>query len=421
MRILVLGGTGFIGSGVVARLSAEGHDCVTLSRSGRSSRHIALDIATALEPSAWIAALSGVDAVVNAAGVLQQDEERSARLVAGMNALYDACEAAGVRRIIHISAIGSDDPRSDFSRAKRNSETVLTARDLDWIVLRPSLVIGRSAYGGSAMIRGLAALPVLPVMPDMATLQPLHLDDVVETVVCLLRPGAPARTTLDLVGPRPISLAETVAIVRRWLGWPPAREFGVPALLARLAYAAGDGARLLGWPTPLSSTARRELARGGSGDAEPWRQATGITPQDLETALARDPASVQERWFAQLYLLKPLIFGVFGLFWIATGLISLTSGYDTAMALLREGGLPEHFGLAALIAGALADSVIGCAIIYRPLSRYGLWAALLISVAYAVAGTVLIPRLWGDPLGPMLKIAPIVLLTLVALAIREDR
>jgi hypothetical protein len=74
-----------------------------------------------------------------------------------------------------------------------------------------------------------------------------------------------------------------------------------------------------------------------------------------------------------------------------------------------------------VIAGALADIIIGIAILCRPLSRYGLWAALIISLTYAVIGTALVPRLWSDPLGPMLKIWPVLMLNLVAMAIREDR
>jgi hypothetical protein len=91
------------------------------------------------------------------------------------------------------------------------------------------------------------------------------------------------------------------------------------------------------------------------------------------------------------------------------------------MSLLREGRLPERIAGLTLTAGALADILIGLAILLRPLSRYGLWAALIISLSYAVSGTVLVPRLWADPLGPMLKIWPVVMLNLVAMAIREDR
>jgi len=88
---------------------------------------------------------------------------------------------------------------------------------------------------------------------------------------------------------------------------------------------------------------------------------------------------------------------------------------------ISEGGVGERMGALAVISGALSDIVIGVAIAYRPTSRYGLYAALTISVAYAIIGTILVPRLWSDPLGPMLKIWPIMVLHLVALGILEDR
>jgi MFS superfamily sulfate permease-like transporter len=65
--------------------------------------------------------------------------------------------------------------------------------------------------------------------------------------------------------------------------------------------------------------------------------------------------------------------------------------------------------------------MIGLAIAYGPTTRYGLYAALVISFSYAAIGTWLVPRLWSDPLGPMLKICPIIVLNLMALAIYEDR
>lgn len=425
MHILVLGGTGFIGSALVARLAADGHECRTISRAWNAdARHVRLDIAKAVRPEDWSAALHRVDAVVNAAGTLQDGAGQSAEgvHVTGIGALYAACEASGVRRVVHLSAIGVDrEAPSPFSRTKREGEAALMARDLDWIVLRPSVVIGRPAYGGSALLRGLAALPVLPVLPDSAPIQPVYLDDVVETIVYFLRPEAPARQVLELAGPRRMSFSDAVAMFRRWMRWPPARRFQAPRMLAGALYRLGDVAYALGWRTPITTTAQAEMRRGAVGDPGAWRQATGIVPRDIEEALMREPASVQERWFARLYAIKPLLFGLFALFWIVTGLISLGPGYEYGMSLLREGGLPERFGVLTLIAGALADIAIGCAILYRPLSRFGLWAALIISLVYVVVGTSLVPRLWNDPLGPMLKIWPVIVLNLVAMAIREDR
>ncbi|KRQ97792.1 hypothetical protein CQ10_28675 [Bradyrhizobium valentinum] len=138
----------------------------------------------------------------DAAGALQEQDLRGVHVV-GSAALYAAGESEGVRRVILFSAIGTNrEAPSDFSRTKQEGEAALMSRDLDWVVLRPSVLVGSAAYGGSALLRGLASLPVLPVMRATAPIQPVHLDDVVETVVFLLEPGAPSRLTLDLAGGR---------------------------------------------------------------------------------------------------------------------------------------------------------------------------------------------------------------------------
>jgi hypothetical protein len=258
-------------------------------------------------------------------------------------------------------------------------------------------------------------------MSDTGPLQLVWLDDVVQTIVFFLHPGAPSHQIVDLVGPRTWSFPDFVRLLRRWMRWPEPRVFRVPSSGSTLLYKLGDAVSVLGWRPPARTTARREIVHGAAGDPSRWSHLTGIAPIDIEVALTREPASVQERWFARLYFLKPLVFGVFGLFWLVTGLISFGPGWDIGMSLMREGGVEEFPATVAIVAGASADILIGLAILYRPTSRYGLYAALLISVSYAIIGSILVPRLWSEPLGPMLKIWPIMVLNLIALAIREDR
>jgi uncharacterized protein YbjT (DUF2867 family) len=427
LRVLLTGASGFIGTAVLARLVAAGHEVTAVARRPGPDlprmRRVELDIAQATTDGAWRPHLEGIDAVVNCAGVLQDGPHDRIRgvHVDGAAALFHACESAGVRRVLHVSAIGAErKPLSSFSATKKAGEEALMARDLDWVILRPSVVVGRAAYGGSALIRGVAALPVTVALPNTGPIQVVQLDDLVETILYFISPSAPARFAGDVAGPERLSLEDVVLTYRRWLRLGEPRRLSAPRWLAALLYRLGDLAGLFGWRPPLRTNARKEFVRGAIGDPGHWIDATGIRPQSLSEALAAEPASVQERWFARLYLLKPLVIAVIALFWIVTGIVSLTAGWEAGLSYMRAAGL-EALGPAGIVAGALADIVIGLGVAFRRTAKPALYAGLGLSVFYLVAGTLLLPGLWADPVGPMMKIWPVMVLNLVAIAIVEDR
>ena len=427
MNILLLGASGFIGSAVLARLVDDGHSVTAVAREPGSAcpavRWVAADIARAGTPAHWQDALADVDAVVNCAGALQdgpRDDLRGVH-VRGVGALYAACESAGVRRVVHVSAIGADQPaRSTFSATKAEAEAGLRARPLDWVILRPAVVIGRPAYGGSALLRGLAALPVLPRLPGTGPLQLVQLDDLVETVAFFIAPGAPAQVALDVAAPRVFELEDVIRALRRWLRLGDLRTVNVPDWLASLIYMAGDAVSALGWRPPVRSTARREFLRGAVGNPGPWLALTGIRPMPLERALRREPASVQERWFARLYLLKPALIATLAGFWIVTGLVSAGPGWDEGLRYMQDAGLGAIAGI-GVAGGALVDVAVGIGIAFRRSARAALLSGLAVSALYLVAASALVPALWADPLGPLLKIPPVMLLMLLALAILDER
>lgn len=429
MRLLIVGASGLIGRTLAAHLANRGHTIVAVAR-GRpalsipSIRWVPLDLRSAPSETNWLPHLEGIDAVINCAGVLQDNARDSTHAVhaAVPRALFQACEAANVRKVIHLSAIGVDrETPTPFSRSKLEGDQALMATRLDWVILRPSVVVGRGAYGGSALFRGFAALPVMPSTSFGGKLQIVQLDDLVATVTFFLRPDAPSRLVLEIAGPDRLAFDDVVAAYRTWLGWRPAMRIPMPRWLISAAFRLGDFAGWLGWRAPIRSTAEREMLRGAVGDPGQWISVTGIAPKSLAATLLAEPATVQERWFARLYLLKPLAFAVFSVFWIATGLMSLGPGWDIGMSLLREGGVTGPPAAATIIAGALADLLIGLGVAWRGTTRPALWAALALSLAYVVIGSILVPRLWIDPLGPMLKIWPVLALNMLLLAILEER
>lgn len=430
MKILLLGATGLIGSSILARLLSAGHSVIAVSRGRANVRRqfpqaqwVSLDLRMA-EAQKWTPYLEGVDAVVNCAGVLGESaaDSTDAAHSRGPATLFAACEQAGVKRVVHFSAVGVDRlTPSEFSRSKAEGDAALKATALDWVILRPSVVVGRRAYGGSALFRGLAALPILPRFRDAGELQIVQLDDVVATVLFFLEPSAPARVELEIVGPQRLTFNEVVANYRKWLGSRPAQLVDFPDWLIDWMYRLGDFLAWLGWRTPIRSIAKQEMVRGAIGDPTPWTDMTGIKPQALEAALMAEPADVREKWFARIYALKPLIFAVTALFWISTALVSFGPGWDIGLGLLYEGGLSGLLVPLAVIAGASSDLIIGIAIAFRRTSKIALVAALILSFVYLILGTILVPRLWRDPLGPMLKIWSVMVLNVVSLAIVDDR
>lgn len=429
MRILLLGANGFIGSAVMVRLLADGHELVAVARGalgarwdGDRVRHARLDLRHMKDAGSWLPWLEGVDAVVNCAGVLQSGLADSTFAVhdAAPTALWRACEQKGVRRIIQVSAMGAGPSgASAFSKTKGRGDAALALSSLDWVILRPSVVVGRAAYGGSALIRGLAASPLVPVLADSGPIDVVQLDDVVDTVAIMVAPSSPSRLVLELAGPDRLGLAEIVAAFRAWYGWAPARELRLPAWMMGLAWRAGDLAAWLGWRPPIRSTARRELVHGATGDSSEWRRVTGIVPRSLASALS-DPAPVQEKWFARLFLLKPLAILGLALFWIATGIISLGPGWSHGLQLVQS-SMAAPLAAPVVVAGALADLAIGLFMLWRRTVRLALVAGVILSVLYLAVATILVPALWTDPLGPLLKTWPIILLHLMVLAILDQR
>ncbi|WP_296578537.1 SDR family oxidoreductase [Phreatobacter sp.] len=425
-RIVVVGATGLVGTEIVARLAALGYTVTGVARSvPRNVGFIAwqqIDLARA-DASDWHGVLRGAAVVVNCAGALQDSpaDDLAGVHMEGLAELVAACQGSGVARFIHFSAmgVGGESPTT-FSRSKRTGDDTLMASGIDYVILRPSVILGHPVGGASALIRGLAGLPLLPVMPETGPLRPVALDDVVQTVLDFIDLRRPGQVVLDMSGPETLSVVDLVRLNRRWLGLPPAREVAVPDVLAALAFRFGDAVSQFGWRPAVRSTARVEVARGAASDSRAWIEATGIIPRRIEAVLQARPPSVQDRWFARLYMIKPVIFVSLVLFWIGSGLASLGPGFGGGVTMMREAGTGW---LAPLIVagGGIADLVVGAGIIWRPTTRRALQAGIAVTTAYAAAGSILTPWLWLDPLAALLKTAPITALMLAALAVLEER
>jgi len=157
------------------------------------------------------------------------------------------------------------------------------------------------------------------------------------------------------------------------------------------------------------------------GDPAAWTAAIGIAPQSLTEIFAERPASVQDRWHARLFLIKPLAIAALALFWVVTGLVTIGPGYGAAAAQLAASGFPAALVGPAVFWGGWFDVVLGLLLPVRRFTRPVLLLMLAVTPFYLLIGTLLAPHLWLDPLGPLLKIVPALLATAFTLAIVDER
>jgi uncharacterized protein YbjT (DUF2867 family) len=436
-RILVLGASGLIGHSIATDLIRRGFPAIAAARRFTEAQRRGFGAAARETPIvdlggevlAQFVRESAADIVVNCLGVLQDAPGESTQDVhaAFIERLIAALRAAGRSvLLVHLSIPGGPaEDSTDFARSKRLGERRIVESGLPYVVLRPGFVFAPAAYGGSALLRALAILPVeLPARERSRSFSYVAIEDIAETVARLAQDW-PAQKPLaafwDLMHPQPCTVGDVVAQLRHWLGGPAASRVPVPSFLLGLGARAGDLAARLGWRPPIRSTALAEMRRGVAGDPAPWLEATRIVPRSLEDVLAARPATVQERWFARLYLLKALVIGGLSVFWCVSGLIALTVAYPAAVAILTAHAVPLWLAHPATIVTSLIDIAIGVAIAVQRSARAGLVAGIAVSLFYMAGATVLTPELWLDPVGALVKTGPAIILMLVGLAILDDR
>ena len=431
MRVLVLGGYGLIGLEIVRRLVVDGVEVVGLGRSVEAGRRaapdmswIGADIAKLVRAEDWRPHLANIDAVVNASGALQDGAKDNLAAVQdrAIRALVAACEADGVKRFIQISAPGAEpDADTAFLRTKAAADAALRASALDWTILKPGLVISANAYGGTALLRMLAAFPVVqPLVRADAPVQTVSARDVADAISFSLTSVETSRRSFDLVEREAHSLRDLVAAFRAWLGFPPASTvIALPSFLGGVIARGADLAGWLGWRSPLRTTALRVLADGVKGDGAAWEAVRGHPLASLRDTLAGIPATLQERTYARAALVFPVLVLTLAAFWLLSGLI----GFWRAMAAtcVLTGIADPRISLALVLGGAALDVTVGLGVLLRRFTRVAALASVAVSAVYLAAGTWLTPYLWADPLGPFVKVFPVMALGLAVAALAEKR
>lgn len=289
-NVLVLGGTGFVGHHLCEKLQRQGWSVtVPTRRAIHASAVQHLPGLTVIEANVHDEAqltrlLQGHDAVVNLVAILHGSEAAFERTHVALPAtLARACAATGVRRVVHVSALGvSLDGPSRYQRSKARGEEVLRAAGLELTMLRPSVIFGAGDRFLNLFAQLQSVFPVVPLAAAGARFQPVWVEDVASAVVACLKdselPMSSVGQTFECTGPDVLTLADLVHIAGRF-GSRERPVLPLPMALGRLQ------ARLmeLAPGEPLMSRDNLDAMRVDNVASGQWPglASLGITPSSV--------------------------------------------------------------------------------------------------------------------------------------------
>jgi NADH dehydrogenase len=299
-RVFVTGGSGFVGSRLLAALRSHGYAVAALDRSGtlrrRAMPNDGVDVVHGdlLSPNTYAGALSASDVVLHLAATTGRASRDSHFRVnaEGTEALLDQCRRGGPSRILFTSSIAVtfEDTRDYYyAQAKLRAETAVKRSGLSYAILRPTMILGP----GSPILESLeklASLPVIPVFGDGLTqVQPVHVDDVVRSIVSVLEDDLFSNTTFEVGGPEVLTIEELLQRIREARGGRPARvmhlALGMVLPPLRMAESLGLGGLL-----PLSAGQLSSFRSDGTIEADTLHEWQRVELRDMTAVLRQEEA-----------------------------------------------------------------------------------------------------------------------------------
>ncbi len=428
MNILITGASGFIGRHMVKKLEGHNHNLTLCSRTASglyftktNSRFVAIDYNRMSRLDDWLPYLQGIDIVINCVGIIVENKRQRFKILHTdvPIALFHAAVQSGVKRIIQISSLGADESAaSAYHLSKKAADDALRSMNIDWVVIQPAIVYGEGAQS-MALFQAMAALPFLTLI-DQGTqlLQPVFVDDVVDTVDLCVEATKPIRKTLPVVGATALSYAELLRCLRKRLGKKPAQEVSLPGSLVEKLAVLG---KLLNEPE-LNAENIAMLRRGNYANTETIDQFLGHSTQAIEQQLLSIPATQAGRWHAGLYFLRPVLRLGIAFVWIWSGLVSIFFyPHEKSFEFLAATHITGIAAQMTLYGLALLDIVLGVTILVSQNLRPLIQLQLMLIFLYTVIISVFMPEFWFHPFGPVLKNIPLLITLLVQLPLEGEK
>jgi uncharacterized protein YbjT (DUF2867 family) len=289
-KLVILGGTGFVGSHLIPRLAADGHHIVLLSRNREKHRglgvlpNVLVRSADIYDDTALRRELAGADVAINLVGILNPAGRATFHRVHVElpSRLIDACRASGVARLHQMSSLKAGQGLSNYLKSRGEMEKRVRQSGLDWTLYQPSVIFGEGDGLVSRFAKLLRSMPVFPLARASSRMAPTWVGDVAEAIArCIDLPALGQQRCFELYGPEVLTLGQIVRGIRD-AGGQRTPILNLPDSLGRLQ---AQFAELLpGKPFSLDNF--RSLRTDSVGKTDGYA-ALGITPQPFTPWLPR--------------------------------------------------------------------------------------------------------------------------------------
>jgi NADH dehydrogenase len=290
VRIAVTGATGFIGRHTVKQLLADNHEVIAVVHHRPDPEYFDGSVAVREGEVESIESLTdafdGVDCVVHLVGIIAETKTKTfeSTVAQGTRHVVAACQKAGVKRIIYISAIGtSPEAPTKYHRTKAEAETAVKTSGLEFVILRSSLVYGPGDGFVSMLEKMIRLSPITPIPGSgRFKLQPVFVNDLTRVIACAAENTAVANDTLVVAGPDELEYLQILDLVKKTLK-KKRLNFHIP--IAVMKFLATIAEAVLS-PAPITRDQLLMMSMGNVGDIGKMRKLCRVDPISMERGLS---------------------------------------------------------------------------------------------------------------------------------------
>lgn len=426
MRLLIIGASGFIGHAACRALRGVGHDVLGMAPDVERARRTSPDVFwVAADPleirtvKEWEFHLRNMDVVLY---VNRAEQKGAEAFDPSFDALLRAAENCDVKRLVKLTTTGQSADGIPRCRGAYRVEQALQNSSLDWVILRPGLVIGPGVNDSLALLRLGASLPgMLPQIDRGARVQTISLNDLLVAIDDAITGRLPVRRSYDLVEADIWTAKQLTSRFRTWLGLPRVhRVVHLPEFVLNSALVIGQGLEKIGWRTPLGNRALGAMLEGIQGDSTDYVEATGHHISSFDESLNQVPATTQERWYTRFYLFFPVILTLMSIVLIGA---AITGFFTGTIPLLSWQGLEGDTTLLNVLGVVMqvAFMAVGFGIVWPRFSRVASYGVAGLCILYGLLGIAPMPDGWGAPVVIYSTILPLFVLSWLICMMLESK